>query len=151
MRHIATPALLGRMEWKAGVGDTNSASSRGGVWLGRRQLPRLSRVIKCNIVTPCELEYNYIWKSQHIVPGCLNNGQFVCVYDNYRRQSLPLHPRLSFHARHMYFYVVVGAPAGTECGCRRGRQDRNFSSETCSSLSQTEDFPPSFLPPLPLT
>lgn len=148
MQHISAPALLGRMEWRAGVGDTNSASSRGGVQLGHRQWSKLSRVIKRTNVTPCVLEYNYIWKRQHIVSGCLNNSQFVSVYDNYSLQSLPLHPLLSFHARHMYFYVLVGAPAGTECGCRRRRQDRDFSLKLVQVFPKLRIFRHHFFLPL---
>lgn len=74
------------------------------------------------------------------MPGCLNNGRIVPVYDKCSLPSLPLHPRLCFHARHMYFYVLVGAPAATECGCRRRWQEPDFSLELVHVFSKLRIF-----------
>lgn len=60
----------------------------------------------------------------------------ACVVVNKTFIFIPArHPSFQrFHPPHMYSYVLVRAPAGTECGSRRRRQIDDSSPQVNSSL-----------------
>ena len=146
MRHISSPALLGRMEWRAGVSDTNSASFRGGVQLGHRQWPNLCRVIKRTNVTPYMYSSTTISgkgnSSCQVVWTMVTLSLFMIITVSSLFPSTPAWDSTLGTCISMYLLEL-----------QRGQNVDSFQGGRIVAFlrnllkSQTEDFPPSSLPP----